>query len=147
MQNPRSVPQDTQQKTFKFVKSPKGEINFRAPLGIPAPSLDRQNKCFLQFRYQTNFPCHHQKLDRSSTPKPLRSRTSFLSRALQAPSSHMYIWCSVSASIDKKFFKWGVYKEGLTLHYFFLRTWEIFCRVVEITDTRYFWRLYCPDLR
>ena len=25
------MPQETQQKTFKFVKSPKGEINFRAP--------------------------------------------------------------------------------------------------------------------
>ena len=25
------MPQETQQKTFKFVKSSKGEINFRAP--------------------------------------------------------------------------------------------------------------------
>ena len=67
------MPQETQQKTFKIVKSSKGQINFRAPLGIPAPSLDRQIKCFLQFRYQTNFHCHHQKLDLSSTHKPLRS--------------------------------------------------------------------------
>ena len=69
------MPQETQQKTFKFVKSPMEEINFRPPLGISAPSLDQQTKCFLQFRYQTNFPCHHQKLDRTSTPKPLRSPT------------------------------------------------------------------------
>ena len=27
----QSVPQETQQKTFKFVKSSKGEINFKAP--------------------------------------------------------------------------------------------------------------------
>ena len=69
------MPQKTQQKTFKFLKSSKGQINFRPPLGIPAPSLDRQTKCFLQFRCQTNFPCHHQKLDRSPTPKPLESRS------------------------------------------------------------------------
>ena len=67
--------QETQQNTFKFVKSPEGEINFRPPLGIPVPSLDRQHKYFLRIRYQTNFQCHHQKLDCSSTPKPLRSRT------------------------------------------------------------------------
>ena len=29
--NPQSVAQETQQKTFVFVKSSKGEINFRAP--------------------------------------------------------------------------------------------------------------------
>ena len=28
------MPQGTQQQTFKFVKTPKGEINFRAPLRI-----------------------------------------------------------------------------------------------------------------
>ena len=43
-QNLRSMRQETQQKTFKFAKSRKGEINFWA--GIPAPSLDRQHKCF-----------------------------------------------------------------------------------------------------
>ena len=54
----------------------RGKLTLEPPFGIPAPSLDRQNnKCFLQFRYQTNFPSHHQELDRSSTPKPLRSRT------------------------------------------------------------------------
>ena len=31
IENPRSIPQETQQKTFKFVKSSKGQINFRAP--------------------------------------------------------------------------------------------------------------------
>ena len=55
-QNPRSTPQETQQKTFKFVKSPKGEINLGPLLGIPAASLDRQHKCILQCRYPTNFP-------------------------------------------------------------------------------------------
>ena len=32
-QNLRSMPQETQQKTFKFVMSFKGEIRFRAPPG------------------------------------------------------------------------------------------------------------------
>ena len=31
IQNPRLKPQETQQTTFEFVKSPKREINFRTP--------------------------------------------------------------------------------------------------------------------
>ena len=32
------MPQETEQKTFKFVMSPIGQFKFRAPLGIAAPS-------------------------------------------------------------------------------------------------------------
>ena len=46
---------ETQQKTFKFVKSPMGKINFRPPLGFSAAYLDRQHNCFLQCRKQTDF--------------------------------------------------------------------------------------------
>ena len=31
--DPRTMPQETQQKNFKFVKRSKGEINFRDPPG------------------------------------------------------------------------------------------------------------------
>ena len=32
IQNPRPMPQETQQNTFKFDKSPRRENNFKAPL-------------------------------------------------------------------------------------------------------------------
>ena len=34
------MPQETQQKTFKFVKSSKGEFNFKAPHGTFASALN-----------------------------------------------------------------------------------------------------------
>ena len=43
IENPRSIPQETQQKTFKFVKSSKGQINFRAP---PLPSWNTADAAF-----------------------------------------------------------------------------------------------------
>ena len=70
-----SMPEKTQQNFFNFVKSPRGKLTLGPHYGIPAQSLDRQNKCFLQYRSQTSFPWHHQKLDRSSTPKPFRFRS------------------------------------------------------------------------
>ena len=36
------MPQETQQKTFKLVKSPAGEINFKAPLEEFTPTDNRQ---------------------------------------------------------------------------------------------------------
>ena len=41
IQNRLSVPWEVQQKTFKFAKSPKGKINFRAPLEEFAPMGNR----------------------------------------------------------------------------------------------------------
>ena len=70
------MPQETQQKKLlNLLRVLGGKITLGPPLGIPAPSSDLQFKCFLHFRYETNFPSDHQKLDRSSTAKPLRSPT------------------------------------------------------------------------
>ena len=40
------MPQETQQKTFKFVKSPKEEINFRAPLRLIASESNEEWSLF-----------------------------------------------------------------------------------------------------
>ena len=68
--------QENQQKNLNLLIVLRGKLTLGPNLDIPEPSLDRQLKYFLQNRYPTNFPWHHEKLDCPSTPTPLRSHTS-----------------------------------------------------------------------
>ena len=69
------MPQETQQKTFKFVKSSKGQINFRAPLSAPPPARTRQTRLSRLSGTQSNYLWWLAISYLSCIPTPLRSRT------------------------------------------------------------------------
>ena len=75
IENPRSIPQETQQKTFKFVKSSKGQINFRAPPSAPPPAGTRQTRLSRLSGTQSNYLWWLAISYLSCMPTPLRSRT------------------------------------------------------------------------
>ena len=52
--NSQPMPQETYQKTFKFVKCPKGEINFLAP---PAADSKQFKPAFVSFKHLYRFLC------------------------------------------------------------------------------------------
>ena len=74
-ENSRSMPQETQQIFFKFVKNSKGKINFRATPSAPPPAGTRQTRLSRLSSTQSNYLWWLAISYLSCMPTPLRSRT------------------------------------------------------------------------